>query len=85
MSSRTLLPGRGGLREDGREGGLGSRVIEWEEEVAAVSASFRKAMDGFNASTAKETTGNYGKKSASHPSLPPSLPPSLSPSFSPLL
>ncbi|KAM3568426.1 hypothetical protein VYU27_009449 [Nannochloropsis oceanica] len=57
--SRTLLPGRGSLREEGREGGLGSRVIEWEEEVAAVSASFKKAMDGFNASTAKETTGNY--------------------------
>lgn len=51
-------------------------MIEWEEEVAAVSASFKKAMDGFNASTAKETTGNYGKQ-ASKPASPPSLPPFL--------
>ena len=53
---------------------------EWEQEVVAVSASFKKALSGFNASTAKETTGSSGKKTL--PSLLPSLPPSLPPSLS---
>ena len=59
LASRSLLFDK---REEGREGGLGSGVWEWEQEVVAVSASFKKALSGFNASTAKETTGNYGEK-----------------------